>query len=650
MFVDVTTTSVGRKLIEETYAFFFEHVRFSGKFRFHVTIDPAYGVPEEEIAEVMRYLDGLRAHPAVESVDVTRFTHAVGLESALMVLLSQCYEDYAINLEDDWRFFADVDLDVLIGDLRASNASMIAFSSTHLQNRGTFLPEVGVEEQCIRGRTYYHLVSPNWASDYIPLAPNVHDNRVWKTTYIIGLAEDGNRERCPEERTKEYVRLHGLQERCRVLWTEQVVVEDTGRQWLAEHGCSKRIVPDTAEDATFLPEDVCADKGFTRSLALYKRAIRVIPGQTQTYMKRASGRLGKRPIYADKGIGCYMIDVDGNCYIDYVAGLGVLQLGYCHSSAKEAVLAHLSKGVYFSLPAWHEIEAAELLCSVVPNAEMARFLKSGGDVCSAALTLSRAVTGRQDVLSCGYHGWHEQFNPAQPGALNDLAGHFQGFDIHRDSVPAILSAAPERFACVMIALPYDRVVPRETLLEIRRACDKYGVLLVLDDIVTGFRLALGGAQEYYSFDADIILLSKALTSGAELAAVCGKRCYMETFASLFVSTTMGGEMTALQAMINAVSIYRNTDLIARTHRLGRRLREGVNALSREILGRDLIGGYAPMPWLSSGDPERDALLVEKLLAHSIYMREGVNFVTGAHTEQTVEKTISAFRQVLQEGF
>ena len=280
---------------------------------------------------------------------------------------------------------------------------------------------------------------------------------------------------------------------------------------------------------------------------------------------------------------------------------------------------------------------------------MVRFLKSGGDACSAALTLSRAVTGRQDVLSCGYHGWHEQFNPSQPGALRDLAAHFLSFDVHQDSVPSILAQSPNRFACVMLALPYDRELPREKLVEIRCACDRYGVLFVLDDIVTGFRLALGGAQEYYSFNADVILLSKAMTSGAELAAVCGKRKYMETFGSLYVSTTMGGELTSLQAMINAISIYRNTDMIAQTHRLGRLLQDEVNNISNSFIGRDVFSGYAPMPWLSTGDSECDSILVEKLLKHGIYMREGVNFVTGAHTKEAIEKTICAFLQVFQEG-
>ena len=390
-------------------------------------------------------------------------------------------------------------------------------------------------------------------------------------------------------------------------------------------------------------------KEFPKSNAMYNEAIKVIPGQTQTYMKRGFMHIGKRPLYADSGTGCYMIDVDGNCYIDYVAGLGVLQLGYSNPAYKEAVLANLDRGVYFSLPTRYEIEASNLLCSVIPNAEMVRFLKSGGDACSAAVTLARAFTGRQDIISCGYHGWHEQFDPSEPGALLDLDRHIRTFDIHREPIEPILTHSPARYACVIISLPYDHVINRKTLLEIREACNKYGVLFIMDEIVTGFRLALGGAQEYYSIDADIILLSKALTAGAELAAICGKKKYMQLLEDLYVSTTMGGEVTALQTMINAVSIYRDTDAILLSHKLGRYLQDSVNNIAHEYLGHVIFSGYDPMPYLSTGNQLRDEMIVDSLIQKGILFREGVNFVTCAHTKQDIDKTIAAFRDVIRES-
>lgn len=649
--IDVTTTSVGRGILKITYESFFKHVIFDGLYDFHIAIDPAYGVSEEEIKMVLDYLESIKSYPKVNSVEVTRFDKAIGLEGALMILLSQCHNRYGINLEDDWRFFKDIELNNTIKDMQEQNSCMIAFASTHLENRGTFLQETGAEPISNTHTNLQRLIPPNWACDYIPLAPNLHDNYIWNTAYITGLMFDQNRERCPEERTKEYVRSHGLREKYNVLWTRDVVVEDIGRQWLAERDLNKRILPDENKFDEYIFEDASSYvfKGYCRSEKMYNRAIKTIPGQTQTFMKRGQAIFGKQPLYADKGYGCYFIDVDGNRYIDYVAGLGVLQLGYCHPAFTEAVRIHLNKGVYFSLPTWHEIEASELLNKIIPNAEMTRFLKSGGDACSAAVTLSRSITGRTDILSCGYHGWHEQFQPFQPGAYPALKSGIREFDINKNDIEEIISSNPDRYACIIIALPYKEIVNRETLLNIRRICDKYGILFVLDDIVTGFRLSLGGAQEYYNFDADIILLSKALTGGAELSAICGKSIYMKEFEKLYVSTTMGGEMTAIQCMINAVAVYQTTNIINRTHDLGRNLRSRINNISRNTYGQDILFGYDSMPYLDMGSEIKNDKMADELMQKGIYMRKGCNFVTGAHGQNDIDYTVDVFEKIIREG-
>jgi glutamate-1-semialdehyde aminotransferase len=634
---------VGREIIKTTYESFFRHVKFNGKFDIHVTIDPAYGVSEEEIEIVVNYLESIKSYACVNSVEVTRFYKNIGLEGSLMILLSQCHNRYGINLEDDWEFFKDIDLNILIVDMRRQKSCMIAFGSTHLANRGTYEKVSGVEFIENSNAKLQRLVPPNWACDYIPLAPNIHDNHIWITAYITGLMFDQNKERCPEERTREYIRSHGLREKYNVLWTQEIVVKDIGRQWLAEHNQSKCIFPEEKID-TEIYESASnfTFKGYTRSEALYNRAVGVIPGQTNTFMKRGAAFLGRQPLYADKGYGCYFLDVDGNRYIDYVAGLGVLQLGHCNTAFTEAVRTHLNKGVYFSLPTWHEIEAAEALRSVIPNADMVRLLKSGGDVCSAAVTLSRFITGRPDILSYGYHGWHEQFQPYQPGANQLLKQSIVEFDIYKNNVNEIITKSPNRFACVIISLPYKKIVEREVLLSIREACNTHGVLLIFDEIVTGFRLALGGAQEHYSIDADICLFSKALTGGAELAAISGKKAYMKSFENLYVSTTMAGEMTALQCMINAINIYKTTDIISRTQSLGNLMKLAVNSISLTKIGKQIFYGYDNIPYLDFEDETQNETCSEYLMRNGIYMRKGSNFITGAHGRKDIEYTIKVF--------
>ena len=649
MIVDITTTSVGRNTIKTTYESFFKHAKFSGKYEFYITIDPSYGVSEKETLEVIEYLETIKKYDCVYDVHITVFDSPVGLEGALTVLFSQRTHEYGINLEDDWQFFKDFNVDDYINDIEKSKSCMIAFSSTHLQSRDTFLENSGVEVVIVNNNKYLKLIPPNWASDYIPLAPNIHDNYLWTTAYMTGLAMDKNKERCPDERTKEYVRSRNLREKLNVLWTEDIIVEDIGRRWLADHNRTKKILPDkNTNGKVSWNSGIKEHKGYVRSEYMHDRAIKVIPGQTQTFMKRGGDGYGKLPLYADKASGCRFFDVDGNCYIDYVAGLGVMQLGYCHPAFNEAIMNHLNKGVYFSLPTWHEIEAAELLQRVIPNAEMSRFLKSGGDACSAAITLARYITNKKGILSCGYHGWHEQFQPMQPGACDDLKQYILEFDIEKDKVDEILKKHHNKLACVIVALPYKKEIQASILHRLRKLCNQYGLLFILDDVVTGFRLAVGGAQEYYKFDADIIILSKALSAGAELAAICGKKKYMKKFEKLYVSTTMGGELTSLQCMINAINIYTNTKLIPETHNNASALREFVNKISNKYLNEDILFGYASILYLELSNKTKEELLIELLAKNGVYMRSGCNFVTGAHKEEDIRETINIFEKTILE--
>lgn len=639
--LDITTTSVGRNTIKTAYESFFENVIFSGMFDIHVTIDPAYGVGKEEIEDVVEYLENLKSREYVNSVDVIFFEKPVGLEKAITMLFSQCENKFGVNLEDDWRFFNQFNIDNFLLDLEQLDSTMIVFSSTHVANRGTFNHSQGVELVASVREKYKRLIPPNWASDYIPLAPNIHVNKKWSKEYLKGLFYDQHSERCPDERTKEYIRVHGLREIMNVLWTDDIVVEDIGRSWLAEHNKSKSILPQN-EISINKFDKLDSLKGFLRSENMYSRALKTIPGQTETYMKRGEELRGIGPLYAEKGLGSHFVDVDGNSYIDYVAGLGVLQLGYCHPAMTEAVLSHLNKGVYFSLPTWYEIEASELIRQMVPNAEMTRFLKSGGDACSAAVTLARYITGKQKIVSCGYHGWHEQFNPYQPGANAELEKSLKLFDIEKDCIGDIIKENSKEIACIIIAVPYRNVLSKKVFKEIRSECDKNGILLILDDVVTGFRLAVGGAQSFFDFDADLVIMSKALAAGAELAAVSGKREYMHHFEKLYVSTTMGGEVTALQCMINAVNIYRDTDLINRTHILGRRLKDNINKISNRYIGKDIILGYDCMPFLEIDEMGDKRCLIKYLMKNGIYMRLGCNFITCVHTENDIKKTEDVF--------
>jgi len=209
--LDLTTTSVGRHLLRTCYESFFSNLQFSGRFRVIVTIDPTYGVDEDEIADTIKYLEGLpETEPKVAEVIIERLPENIGLQRSLMILFSHCQSRFGVHLEDDWRFFAPLNLDALLADLTDQCATMIAFNSTHVSRGGTFErsgESVGIDGSRV---PLQRLVHPSWASDYLPLCPHLHDAERWIPTYTRALMLDDDPNRCPDERVKDYVRATRL--------------------------------------------------------------------------------------------------------------------------------------------------------------------------------------------------------------------------------------------------------------------------------------------------------------------------------------------------------------------------------------------------------------------------------------------------------
>jgi aminotransferase MxcL len=664
--VNLATTSVGRELVRKTYESFFRHVHFSGLFDVVVTIDPAYNVPGSEVAETRDFFERLpQTQPRVRKVIVEQWDSDIGLERSLRVLLAHCFHRFGVNLEDDWWFFGDVDLDALLHDLADLDATMIGFSSTHLVARGTF--ERSEELEPVPGTRVplLRLRPPNWACDYVPLCPNVHDNHCWIPLFTKALAINHAPERCPDERVKEYVRMNGLRDQYKVLWTRDIVVKDTGREWCAERGVTKSLVPEERERTRYGSPSVHLEDGELRlvhSLRMYERALETVPGQTQTFTKRYTSFVpGHYPAYADHGDGAKVVDVDGNVYIDFIGGLGALLLGYNHPGIRRAITSNVRRGTYQSLPTWLEIEASEAVVDCVPSAEMVRFLKTGGEACSAAVSLARHITGRSCLASCGYHGWHDQFEPNQPGAHPLLKAGTACFEVLAEpgaplSIETVVDRLGGQLACVILALPYGRCCEREHLVRVQCACRQSGALFVLDEVVTGFRLALGGAQQHFDVLPDLTVLSKALGAGMPVSAVCGPRRLMKHMADLYVSTTFGGEILSLACVVAALEDYRTQPVVEHVRSLGTQLQEGLNATARRSGLGIIARGYPSMPYLQFADlaelnARRESVFLAVMAKSGVLFRRGVNFVSFAHSQADVQwavgKAAAAIEQVAQ---
>lgn len=240
---------------------------------------------------------------------------------------------------------------------------------------------------------------------------------------------------------------------------------------------------------------------------LYERALQVQKPITQTLAK-GPGQFtkGVAPKYLQKGKGSHVWDVDGNEYIDFNAAIGPLSLGYAYPVVDEAIKKQLEDGITFSLMHPLEVQLSELIQEVIPNAEAVKISKTGADVCSAAIRVARAFTKREKIFCCGYHGWHDWYigitsrNAGIPEAIQNMTYTFE-----YNNIEAIREALDEEVAAVILE-PFIFEAPQNNFLQaLAEACSENGTLLIFDEMWTGFRIALGGAQEYFNVKPDLAL-------------------------------------------------------------------------------------------------------------------------------------------------
>jgi glutamate-1-semialdehyde 2,1-aminomutase len=392
-----------------------------------------------------------------------------------------------------------------------------------------------------------------------------------------------------------------------------------------------------------------------RSETLYQRALGLIPAATQTLAKGPGQFVrGVAPKYLSRGRGAHVWDVDGNRYLDFSMGVGPLSLGYCYPAVDQAIADQLRDGITFSLMHPLEVEVAELVREVVPGAEAVRYSKTGADVTSAAVRLARAATGRDKVICCGYHGWHDWYiavtdrSRGIPSAARALTYTipYNDLDAARESIDA-------ETACVILE-PTTFEAPKPGYLEgLRKACDGAGALLVFDEMWTGFRLATGGAQERFGVRADLACFSKAVANGMPLSILTGRSDVMSLLErDVFFFTTFGGEALSLAAAKATIQEIRDRDVTQHLARLGRRLKDGYNELARE-LGLDGVTacvGFDCRTMVTfgggTGDPlEMKSLVQQELLRRGI-LWQGFHNLSFSHCDDDVQKMLAAYRDAL----
>lgn len=393
----------------------------------------------------------------------------------------------------------------------------------------------------------------------------------------------------------------------------------------------------------------------TESDKLYERALNVQKPITQTLAKGPGQYTkGAAPKYLAKGKGSHVWDVDGNEYIDYNAAIGPLSLGYCYPVVDNAIRTQLEDGITFSLMHPLEVEVSELITEVIPNAEAVKIAKTGADVCSAAIRLARAFTGRDKIFCCGYHGWHDWYigitsrNAGIPEAIQDMTYTFEYNDI--DSIKAALD---DTVAAVILE-PFIFEAPKPGFLQqLADACRENGTLLIFDEMWTGFRIALGGAQEYFNVKADLAVFSKACANGMPIALLTGRADVMELLNhAVFSYTTFGGEALSLAACIATINELRDKKVPAYLDAKGALLKDGYNQIAAEM-GMEKYTrctGYNCRSMVIFTPEAGNGLEVKALMQQEMIKRgvlwAGFHNMCFSHTDEDIDYTLAAYRAVL----
>lgn len=414
----------------------------------------------------------------------------------------------------------------------------------------------------------------------------------------------------------------------------------------------------------------------TESHRLFEEAKMVLPGGVNSPV-RAFGSVGMEPVFIDHAEGCHVTDVDGVTYLDYVCSWGPMILGHNHPAVREAVNQAVAKGLSFGAPCPAEVDVARLMTSMVPNLEMVRMVNSGTEAVMSVLRLARGATGREKVIKFAgcYHGHADSMLvvagsgvmtagiPSSGGITKGAAGDTL-VARYNDlaSVEAILLANAEEVAAIIVepvGANMGVVPPAEGFLQgLRDLCDKYGSLLIFDEVITGFRLAVGGAQEYFGVRADLVTYGKIIGGGMPVGAYGGSRRLMENIAPcgpVYQAGTLSGNPVAMAAGFAQLTLLKEEpQLYERLEKLAKRLAAGLRSAGGDAVIVQQLGSLV-CPFFTEGpvtnydeagaaNTEAYAAYFRGMLERGIYLAPAqfeAMFIGSAHSEVEIDETIIA---------
>ncbi|MEW5979568.1 MAG: aminotransferase class III-fold pyridoxal phosphate-dependent enzyme [Acidobacteriota bacterium] len=399
--------------------------------------------------------------------------------------------------------------------------------------------------------------------------------------------------------------------------------------------------------------------GHCQSREWLNRAKERIPGGAQTFSKGPSSFMQSvAPNFLRRAQGAYAWDVDGNRYVDFILGLGPVILGHADPIVNEAARRQMQDGISFSLPHPIEVEVAEKLCEIIPCAEMVRFGKNGSDATSCAVRLARAYTGREKVACCGYHGWQDWYIGSTdrylgvPGPVRALTVRFPYNNL--EALRQLFRDHHDEVACVIME-PVTFDLPQPGYLQgVQELCKRNGSLLVFDEIVTGFRIHMGGAQEYFGVTPDLACFGKAIANGFPLSAIVGRAEVMRLLDKVFFSFTFGGEAMSLAACLATISELQQRDGVRLLWRSGEKLQKETRQRLVENRLTEKVECVGLPPWSTlrfHGTTEQESLILRSYFQQEAIRRgiltHGSHLLSLAHDENVIEETLAAYVEIFR---
>ena len=414
---------------------------------------------------------------------------------------------------------------------------------------------------------------------------------------------------------------------------------------------------------------------------LFDRAVKVIPGGVNSPV-RAYGAIGIAPRFIDRAYGCHIYDVDGKEYVDYIDSWGPMILGHNFPEVKESVLKACEKGLSFGCATAIEVEMAEFICDHIPHVDMVRMVNSGTEAVMSAVRVARGFTGKNKIIKFAgcYHGHSDAMlvsagSGVMTSGVPDSAGVPKGCTEDTmtavyndlDSVRALMEQADGQTAAVIVeavGANMGVVPPKKGFLEgLRKLCDEYGALLIFDEVITGFRLAFGGAAEYFGVTPDLVTYGKIIGAGMPVGAYGGRREIMELVSpvgKVYQAGTLSGNPIAMAAGLTQLKyLYEHQEIYKDLEKKGKRLYGGMEKILAEknlpyhinhvsSLGSLFFTEQEVVDYTSakSSDTKAFSEYFKGMLAQGIHMAPSqfeAMFLSVAHTDEIIDQTLEAVR-------